>query len=150
MVKLTLNVVSVFEMLPLKDNISELSIDSKRLIVDHMHSNGIKPESMDISTPMIVAYKSARTKYVEEKRKTQQAKQNLDKENLKKQLSNQITQLNSNVNDIQKTIDFLDEEFEESVFNAENKSPEEQTLQTPHPKYQLFSEYHLHYYSENN
>ena len=49
----------------LKDNISELSLNSKRLITDHILSNDLRPETIKIST-LLVAFKSARTKYEEE------------------------------------------------------------------------------------
>ncbi|XP_066910897.1 uncharacterized protein [Clytia hemisphaerica] len=58
----------------LKDNISELSIDSKHVIVDHMLSNDLKPETMDINTPLMVAFKSGRAKYEESKKQAKKEK----------------------------------------------------------------------------
>jgi len=36
----------------LKDNISEISIDAKRVIIDHMLSNDLQSETIAISTPL--------------------------------------------------------------------------------------------------
>ena len=47
----------------LKDNISELSLDSKRLIIDHMLSNDLRPETIESSTSLLVAFKSTRRKH---------------------------------------------------------------------------------------
>ena len=47
----------------LKDNISELSLDSKRLIIDHMLSNDLRPETIESSTSLSVAFKSTRRKH---------------------------------------------------------------------------------------
>ena len=58
----------------LKDNISDISTYSKRVIIDHMMSKKIKASTMEISTPMMVSYKSARTKYEEAKQKDALAK----------------------------------------------------------------------------
>ena len=49
-----------------------------------------------------------------------------EEENLTNQLGIQIDQLKSQVTGVNKTLSFLDEEFAEWVFSAENKLPTEQ------------------------
>ena len=49
-----------------------------------------------------------------------------EEENLTNQLGIQIEQLKSQVTGVNKTLSFLDEEFAEWVFSAENKLPTEQ------------------------
>ena len=65
----------------LKDNISELSLNSKRLITDHILSNDLRSETIKIST-LLVAFKSARTKYEEVKRAMKKYKEKFEEENL--------------------------------------------------------------------
>ena len=50
-----------------------------------------------------------------------------EEENLTNQLGIQINQLKSKVADINNSLNFLDEEFTECLFSAENKSPTEQS-----------------------
>ena len=89
----------------LKDNISELSLDSKHLIIDHMLSSDIWPETIEISTSLSVAFKSAHTKYEEAKCAMKNTKEK-SKENLTNQLGIQINQLKLKVADIKKNIKF--------------------------------------------
>ena len=65
----------------LKDNISELSLNSKHLITDHILSNDLRSETIKIST-LLVAFKSARTKYEEVKRAMKKYKEKFEEENL--------------------------------------------------------------------
>lgn len=48
-------------------NITETSIDLKRMIIDHMLSNNVTADTIQISTPIMLSVKSARTKYEQEK-----------------------------------------------------------------------------------
>ena len=52
-----------FKNVTLKDNISELPLDSKRLIIDHMLFNDLRPETIELSPSLLVAFKSTRRKY---------------------------------------------------------------------------------------
>ena len=111
----------------LKDNISELSIDSKRVIIDHMLSNDLKPETMNISTSLMVAFKSARTKYEEHKKSARQEKELTEQENQKRALGITISELNLKIEGLKKTVAFLEEEFTNSIFKAEEKNGDEQS-----------------------
>ena len=111
----------------LKDNISELSIDSKRVIIDHMLSNGLKPETMDINTPLMVAFKSARTKYEESKKLAKKEKVLTEQENQKRMLTIEISEAKKKIDSLNKTVSYLDEQFTNSIFQAEEQSVNEQT-----------------------
>ena len=105
----------------LKDNISDLSTYSKRVIIDHMISNKIKASTMEFSTPMMVSYKSARTKY-------EVAKQKVTKEESQsKLLKVQINEIKAKISEIRKTVTYLDDEFTKAVFDAESKPVKEQS-----------------------
>ena len=100
----------------LKNNISELSIDSKCVIIDHMLSNGLKPETIDISTTLMLAFKSARL-----------TKELSEQENQKKQLDINIKELNLQIESLRKTVAYLDEEFTNPIFDAESQSADERS-----------------------
>lgn len=110
-----------------KDNISELSIDSKRVIIDHMLSNGFKPESIPIDTPLMLAFKSARSKYEKSKMVARASKECSEQEKQRKQLGTKIKEVNLKIDNIRKTVTYLDDEFTSSVFKAESEIAEEQT-----------------------
>ena len=112
----------------LKDNITETSIDSKRMIIDHMLSNNVTADTIQISTPIILSVKSARTKYEQEKRSKASAEKLAQTDNHSKQLSDQIKQLKVKTDELQKTANYLDVEFTNSIFEAENKPSEQSTL----------------------
>ena len=78
-------------------------------------------------TSLIVAFKSARSKYEEAKRDSKKAKEISEQENLANQIGFQINQLKSKVACIKQTLAYLDNEFTECVFDAENKAPAEQS-----------------------
>ncbi|XP_066934412.1 uncharacterized protein [Clytia hemisphaerica] len=80
----------------LKDNISELSIDSKHVIVDHMLSNDLKPETMDINTPLML--------WIE------------------------INEIKLKIASLKKNVSYLDDEFTNSILQAEDQNVNEQSL----------------------
>ena len=84
-----------------------------------MLSNDLRPEAIEISLSLLVAFTSARAKYEEAKRTMKKDKEKSEEENLINQLDSQINQLKSKVADIDKTLNFLDEKFTERVFSAE-------------------------------
>ena len=103
----------------LKDNISDLSTYSKRVIIDHMLSNKIKASTMEISTLMMVSYKSARTKYEEAMQKEVLAKKVTKEESQSKLLKIQINEIKAKISETRKTVTYLDDEFTKAAFDAE-------------------------------
>ena len=95
--------------------------------MDRILSSGHRRETIEISTSLIVAFKSARTKYEEVKHAMKKDKKKSEEENLTNQLGIQIKQLKSKLAEINKTLHFLDEEFTEYIFNAASKSSTEQS-----------------------
>ena len=82
---------------------------------------------MEISTLMMVSYKSARTKYEEAKQKEALAKKVTKEESQSKLLKVQMNQIKAKTSEIRKTVTCLDDEFTKAVFDAESKPVKEQS-----------------------
>ena len=90
-----------------------------------MLSNDLRPETIEILTSFLAAFNSAHTNCEEAKHALKKDKESSEDENLTKQLGIQINQLKSKVADVNKALNFLDEEFTQCVLNTENRSPTE-------------------------
>ena len=67
----------------LQHNIQENSIRSKRLILDHMVSNNLQPDTIKVSNDMLKAVRAARTKYMIHMEEQKKEKNNNIKETQK-------------------------------------------------------------------
>ena len=59
----------------LEENLTAESLNAQRIVLDHMISNDLKPESIMITAKLIVAVKTSRLKY--EQAKIEKAEKNL-------------------------------------------------------------------------
>ena len=90
-----------------------------RIIKDHMSSNGLQPDSIEISTQMLLAVKSARIAYGNKMEEQRRNKEISAKDAEIQHLISDITDVTMKKEALQKTVNALDEEFEKCVFQAE-------------------------------
>ena len=64
-----------FRNLVLEENLTTESLNAQRIVLDHMISDDLKPESIMITAKLIVAVKTSRLKY--EQAKIEKAEKNL-------------------------------------------------------------------------
>ena len=106
----------------LKTNMSPETVITKRMIKDHMLSHDLKPYTIEISKPLVLAFKSARQKYeihLEEERKS---KQRSKAEQRAMHMEAEIDKLRVQRRQLEKTADIMEEEFVECVRLAEEKN----------------------------
>ena len=106
----------------LKTNMSPETVIAKRMIKDHILSNDLKPYTIEISKPLVLAFKSARQKYeihLEEERKS---KQRSKAEQRAMIMEADIDKLRVQRRQLEKTVDMMEEEFVECMRLAEDKN----------------------------
>jgi hypothetical protein len=111
----------------LKDNMKTDSMNSRRIIIDHMRSNEIGPESIAITNKLLLSVKSARLKYEEAKLKEKEKQSLSKKDNEKIILDSEIATIKGKCETLFKTSELLNSEFEACVYKAES-TPEEATF----------------------
>ena len=102
----------------LKTNMSAETVITKRMIKDQMLSHDLKPYTIEISKPPVLAFKSARQKYeihLEEERKS---KQRSKAEQRAMHMEAYIDKLRVQ----RRTVDMMEEEFVECIRLAEEKN----------------------------
>lgn len=105
----------------LKVNMSPESIISKRIIKDHMISNGLKPYTINVNGPMLKAFRSARVKYQEFMKSQKEKKSITEKEIISNHLTSDIESLSSKCKTLERTRKMLDLDFVQCIKLAEEK-----------------------------
>ena len=106
----------------LKTNMSPETVIAKRMIKDYMPSHDLKPYTIEISRPLVLAFKSSRQKYeihLEEERKS---KQRSKAEQRAMHMEADIDKLRVQRRQLEKTLDMMEEEFVECIWLAEEKN----------------------------
>ena len=102
-------------------NMKEESIVARKAIKDHMLSNDIQPDMIEISNKMINFYRSARQKYEIHKEREAEKKKKKDKSIQQQILEEEIKDTTEKSNQLLETEKMLDKEFVETIKQAEGK-----------------------------
>ena len=102
-------------------NMTEESIVARKTIKDHMLSNDIQPDMIEISNKMINFYRSARQKYEIHKEREAEKKKKKDKSIQQQILEEEIKDTTEKSNQLLETEKMLDKEFVETIKQAEGK-----------------------------
>ena len=102
-------------------NMKEESIVARKTIKDHMLSNDIQPDMIEISNKMINFYRSARQKYEIHKEREAEKKKKKDKSIQQQILEEEIKDTTEKSNQLLETEKMLDKEFVETIKQAEGK-----------------------------
>ena len=102
-------------------NMKEESIVARKTIKDHMLSNDIQPDMIEISNKMINFYRSARQKYEIHKEREAENKKKKDKSIQQQILEEEIKDTTEKSNQLLETEKMLDKEFVETIKQAEGK-----------------------------
>ena len=111
----------------LQENISAESTNSRRIIIDHMLSHGLTPETIDIPGKLLLSVKSARFRYEEVKNEQRDKAERETKRQKLLNIDSDITELKGKIDSLTKVNNELDKEFEDLIFKAD-KSPDEAQL----------------------
>ena len=106
----------------LKINMSVETVFSKRLIKDHILANGLKPRTIEISKPIIKAFRNARAVY---KAKLEEERKNAvlsEREKQAAHISNDIEKMKQQVNQMNKSIEAMDRDFVDCTILAERNN----------------------------
>ena len=96
----------------LKTNMSSQTIISKRLIKDHILANRLKTNTIEISKPIIKAFRNAHAVY----------KAKLEEERKNGHISNDIEKMKQQVNQMNKSIETMDHDFVDYMILAERNN----------------------------
>ena len=107
----------------LQENIGAESTNSRRIIIDHMLSLGLTPETIDIPRKLLLSVKSARFRYEEAKKEQRDKAERETKHQKLLNIDNDITELKGKIDSLMKVNNELDKEFEDLIFKAD-KSPD--------------------------
>ena len=95
------------------------TIISKRLIKDHILTNGLQPHTIEIIKPLVKAYKSAyaayKTQLQEEKKKVVLTERDKQAEHV----NSDIDKIKSQINQMTKAVEMMEREFVDCVKMAE-------------------------------
>ena len=111
----------------LEDNMEADSLNARRIVKDHMLSNGLKAETIVIENKLLLSVKGARMKYEAAKVEKRSSGAALTKDTLVQTLNGEITDVKSKIRNLKKVQEELDIEFEDFVFEAE-KNPAKAAL----------------------
>ena len=111
----------------LEDNMKADSLNARRIVKDHMLSNGLKAETIVIENKLLLSVKGARMKYEAAKVEKRSSGAALTKDTLVQTLNGEITDVKSKIRNLKKVQEELDIEFEDFVFEAE-KNPAKAAL----------------------
>ena len=106
----------------LKTNMSPETVIAKRMIEDHMLSHDLKPYTIEISKPLVLAFKSAHQKYEIHLEEERNSKQRLKAEQRAMHMEADIDKLRVQRRQLEKTVDMMEEEFVECIHLAEEKN----------------------------
>ena len=96
----------------IQQNQSTDAMCAHRIIKDHMSSNGLQPDTIEISTQMLLAVKSTRIAYGNKMEEQRRNKEISAKDAQIQHLISDITDVTMKKEALQKTVNALDEEFE--------------------------------------
>ena len=99
----------------IEDNISELSVVSKRLVRDHYNAN----KSFEVNQKVIISCRHARFRYTEYLKEKRDLANETSNEAAREILNSEITDLSDKINSLTKTRDHLYKKFEEIISRAD-------------------------------
>ena len=103
----------------IQSNMTTESLNSRRIIKDHMSSRNLKSDSLAISNELVLSVKSSRLKY-EQLKQLNRDQDKLGKKNDQLEILNsEIKDINAKMEQLVKINQQLDNEFETFVFEAE-------------------------------
>ena len=103
----------------LEENLTTESLNAQRIVLDHMISNDLKPESITITAKLIVVVKASRLKYEQAKIEKAEKKLKDSKNEQLEIITKEINELKTKVDSLKKVSEQLDEEFEAFLFDAD-------------------------------
>ena len=106
----------------LKTNMAPETVIAKRMIKDHMLSHDLKPYTIEISKPLVLAFKSARQKYEIHLEESRKSKQRSKGEQRAMHMEADIDKLRVQRRQLEKTVEMMEEEFVECIQLAEEKN----------------------------
>ena len=98
------------------------TVIAKRMIEDHMLSHDLKPYTIEISKPLVLAFKSAHQKYEIHLEEERNSKQRSKAEQRAMHMEADIDKLRVQRRQLEKTVDMMEEEFVECIQLAEEKN----------------------------
>ena len=99
----------------IEDNISELSVVSKRLVRDHYKAN----KSFEVNQKVIISCRHARSRYTEYLKEKRDLANETSNEAAREILNSEITDLSDKIDSLTKTCDHLYKKFEEIISRAD-------------------------------
>ena len=111
----------------LKENISAESLNAHRIVIDHMVSCNVKPETIDISDKLLLSAKCSRLKYEEAKRQNREIEESETRNHNLEIINEEIADVKAKAENLSKVNEHLDKEFEDFVYEAD-KNPERASL----------------------
>ena len=103
----------------LEENLTTESLNAQRIVLDHMISNDLKPESIMITAKLIVAVKTSRLKYEQAKIEKAEKKLKYSKNEQLEINTKERNELKTKVDSLKKVNKQLDEESETFLFDAD-------------------------------
>ena len=100
----------------LEENLTTESLDAQRIVLDHVISNGLKPESITIAAKVIVAVKASWLKYQQAKIEKAEKKLLTARNHYQRNKSTE----NKKVDSLKKVNEQLDESSETFLFEADS------------------------------
>ena len=107
----------------LKENISAESLNAHRIVIDHMVSCNVKPETIDISDKLLLSAKCSRLKYEEAKRQNREIEESETRNHNLEIINEEIADVKAKAENLSKVNEHLDKEFEGFVYETD-KNPE--------------------------
>ena len=111
-----------FNNFSVKTNMTPATIISRRTIKDHLIANGLKPHTVEITSSIIKAFRSARQKYMDELEEAKKQKEKTDAELKAVSITTDIEKLRQKVKTAEKAVALMEEEVTKYMELAEKKS----------------------------
>ena len=106
----------------LEENLTAESLNAQRIVLDHMISNDLKPESITITAKLVAVVKASRLKYEQAKFAKVNKKLKDSKNEQLEIITKEINELKTKVVSSKKVNEQLDEESETFLFDADANS----------------------------
>ena len=99
----------------LKENISAESLNAHRIVIDHMVSCNVKPETIDISDKLLLSAKCSRLKYEEAKRQNREIEESETRNHNLEIINEEIADVKAKTENLSKVNEHLDNDYEDFV-----------------------------------
>ena len=103
----------------LKGNISAESLNAHRIIIVHMISCNVKPETIDISEQLLLSAKCSRLQYEEAKKQNREIEESETRIHNLEIINEEIADVKAKAENLSKVNEHLDKEFEDFVYEAD-------------------------------